>query len=80
MDLGIALIELLSAVADALSEMQDAVTNEAYLGTGRRRRSIFSHRRLLNYQMLGIGAVGIAAYILIRRHCRQQQLALTNGR
>lgn len=65
----IALIELLAAAADALGYRQDAIANEAYLGTARRRRSVRPHRGVYR-MMLGIGAVGIAAYILARRYCR----------
>jgi hypothetical protein len=50
-DLGIALVELLSYVADYLSYQQDAVATEAYLGTARRRTSVRRHARLVDYLM-----------------------------
>lgn len=50
-DLQIALVELLSFVADRLSYEQDAVATEAYLGTARRRVSVRRHARLLGYRM-----------------------------
>jgi hypothetical protein len=37
-DLGIVLVELVAAVADLVSAYQDAVAEEAYLGSFRRRR------------------------------------------
>ena len=39
-DLGIALVEMLAYVGDALSYQQDAIATEAYLGTARRRVSV----------------------------------------
>lgn len=48
-DTGIALVEMLAWVADALSYEQDAVATEAYLGTARRRSSVRRHARLLDY-------------------------------
>jgi hypothetical protein len=50
-DLGIALIELLSYAGDQLSYLQDAVANEAYLGSARQRISVRRHARLLDYQI-----------------------------
>ena len=50
-DLGIALVELLAYVADELSYRQDAVANEAYLGTARQRVSVRRHARLVDYFM-----------------------------
>jgi hypothetical protein len=50
-DLGIALVELLAYVGDELSYFQDAVANEAYLDTARRRASIRRHTRLIDYRM-----------------------------
>jgi len=38
-DPGVALVELLAYVGDMLGAYQDRIANEAYLGTGRRRRS-----------------------------------------
>lgn len=48
-DTGIALVEMLAWVGDALSYEQDAVATEAYLGTARRRTSVRRHARLLDY-------------------------------
>ncbi len=50
-DLGIALVELLAYAADQLSYYQDAVANEAYLETARRRISVRRHARLIDYQV-----------------------------
>ena len=43
------LIELFSAAADELSDYQDRVMNEAYLGTARKRVSLSRHARLMDY-------------------------------
>lgn len=48
-DLGVALVELLAYAADNLSYRQDAIANEAYLGTARRRVSVRRHARLVDY-------------------------------
>ena len=48
-DLGITLVELLAYLADNLSYRQDAIANEAYLGTARRRISVRRHARLVDY-------------------------------
>lgn len=48
-DLGVALVELLAYAADNLSYRQDALANEAYLGTARRRVSVRRHARLVDY-------------------------------
>ncbi len=50
-DLGITLVELLAYVADNLSYRQDAVANEAYLATARRRVSVRRHARLVDYSL-----------------------------
>lgn len=50
-DVGVVLVELLAYAADQLSYYQDAVANEAYLGTARRRVSMRRHARLLDYPM-----------------------------
>ena len=50
-DLGIALIELLAFAGDRLSYFQDAVANEAYLDTARRRISARRHAKLVDYTM-----------------------------
>ncbi|HQX83378.1 MAG TPA: hypothetical protein PKW63_16550, partial [Vicinamibacterales bacterium] len=48
-DLGVMLVEALAYTADQLSYQQDAVATEAYLGTARRRISVRSHARLMDY-------------------------------
>lgn len=50
-DLGTALVEVIAYTADQLSYYQDAVANEAYLGTARRRVSARRHARILDYNM-----------------------------
>jgi hypothetical protein len=48
-DIGIVITEVLAYAADQVSYFQDAVANEAYLGTARRRPSLRRHARLLDY-------------------------------
>jgi hypothetical protein len=50
-DLGIALLELLAYTGDNLSYFQDAVANEGFLETVRRRISARRHARLVDYRM-----------------------------
>jgi hypothetical protein len=50
-DIGIALLELLAHEGDHLSYFQDAVVNEAYLDTARRRISARRHAKLIDYRM-----------------------------
>ena len=50
-DVGIALVELLAYAADNLSYRQDAIANEAYLATARRRVSVRRHARLVDYAL-----------------------------
>lgn len=50
-DLGVTLVELLAYAADQLSYRQDAVAQEAYLGTARRRVSVRRHARLVDYAL-----------------------------
>ncbi len=50
-DVGVALVELLAYAADNLSYRQDAIANEAYLGTARRRVSVRRHTRLVDYRL-----------------------------
>lgn len=50
-DLDQTLIELLSAAGDELSDFQDRVMNEAYLGTSRKRVSLARHARLVDYHI-----------------------------
>jgi hypothetical protein len=48
-DLGVTLVELLAYAGDQLSDYQDAVGTEAYLGTARQRISVRRHARLVDY-------------------------------
>ncbi|MGH7634793.1 MAG: hypothetical protein ACRENC_13745, partial [Gemmatimonadaceae bacterium] len=50
-DLDEVLIDLFSAAADELSDFQDRVMNEAYLGTARKRVSVARHARLMDYHI-----------------------------
>ncbi|MCW5580845.1 MAG: putative baseplate assembly protein [Luteimonas sp.] len=50
-DLGVTLVELLAYAADNLSYRQDAIANEAYLSTARRRTSVRRHARLVDYHL-----------------------------
>lgn len=50
-DLGVTLVELLAYAGDHLSYFQDAVANEAYLETARRRVSVRRHARLVDYRV-----------------------------
>jgi len=50
-DLDMVLIELFAAAADELSDYQDRVMNEAYLGTARKRVSLARHARLMDYHV-----------------------------
>ncbi len=50
-DLDQVLLELFSVAADELSDYQDRVMNEAYLGTSRKRVSIARHARLMDYHI-----------------------------
>lgn len=50
-DLDQVLIDLFSAAADELSDYQDRVMNEAYLGTARKRISLARHARLMDYHI-----------------------------
>lgn len=50
-DLGVVLVELLAYAADNLSYRQDAIANEAYLATARRRSSVRRHARLVDYRL-----------------------------
>lgn len=49
--LGMALVDVVAYVGDRLSYYQDAVANEAYLETARRRISVRRHARLIDYTM-----------------------------
>ena len=50
-DVGVALVELLAYAADNLAYRQDAIANEAYLATARRRVSVRRHARLVDYRL-----------------------------
>lgn len=50
-DLDQVLIDLIAADADELSDFQDRVMNEAYLGLARKRVSLARHARLLDYHI-----------------------------
>ena len=50
-DVGVTLVELLAYAADQLSYRQDAIANEAYLATARRRVSVRRHARLVDYRL-----------------------------
>ena len=50
-DVGITLVEVLAYAADQLSYRQDAIANEAYLATARRRVSVRRHARLVDYRL-----------------------------
>ena len=50
-DLDQTLIGLFSAAADELSDYQDRVMNEAYLGSARKRVSLARHARLMDYHV-----------------------------
>jgi hypothetical protein len=45
------LLELFSVAGDELSDFQDRVMNEAYLGTARKRVSLARHARLVDYHI-----------------------------
>ena len=45
------LIDLFSAAGDELSDFQDRVMNEAYLGTARKRVSVARHARFMDYHI-----------------------------
>jgi hypothetical protein len=50
-DIGIMLIEVLSALGDEFAYYQDRVGREAYLETATQRRSVRCHARLVDYRM-----------------------------
>jgi hypothetical protein len=50
-DLDQVLLEMFSVAADELSDYQDRVMNEAYLGTARKRVSLARHARLMDYHI-----------------------------
>jgi hypothetical protein len=50
-DLTVTLLDLFAAAGDELSDYQDRVMNEAYLGTARKRVSLARHARLVDYHI-----------------------------
>ena len=50
-DLGVMLVEVMSALGDELAYYQDRVAREAYLETASQRRSIRHHSRLVDYEV-----------------------------
>ena len=50
-DMGVALVELVSYVADHLAYRQESIGTEAYLATARKRVSVRRHARLVDYAM-----------------------------
>ena len=50
-DLDQVLLEIFCVAADELSDYQDRVMNEAYLGTARKRVSLARHARLMDYHI-----------------------------
>ncbi|MGQ3685428.1 MAG: baseplate J/gp47 family protein [Candidatus Loosdrechtia sp.] len=50
-DLDQVILEMFSVAADELSDYQDRVMNEAYLGTARKRVSLARHARLMDYHI-----------------------------
>lgn len=61
-DLAITLTEIFAYAGDQLSYFQDAVANEAYLGTARQRFSLKRHALLVDYRMHD----GLAARVILR--------------
>lgn len=58
-DVGVMLVEVMSALADELSYFQGRIHREAYLETASQRRSLRHHARLVDYEMHnGLAAAG----------------------
>ncbi len=58
-DVGVMLVEVMSALADELSYLQGRIHREAYLETASQRRSLRHHARLVDYEMHnGLTAAG----------------------
>jgi hypothetical protein len=56
-DVGMMLVELMSALGDELAYAQDRISREAYLETATQRRSLRRHARLVDYEIHdGLGA------------------------
>lgn len=78
-DLGIALVELLSYVGDYLSYQQDAIATEAYLGTARRRVSVRRHVRLVDYPMHDGCNARVWVHLRLRPDIAQLQIKKGSG-
>ncbi len=50
-DMGVMLVEVMSALGDELAYYQDRIAREAYLETATQRRSLRRHARLVDYEM-----------------------------
>ncbi len=50
-DLGVMLVEVMSAMGDEMSYIQDRVAREAYLESATQRRSLRHHARLVDYEI-----------------------------
>ena len=50
-DVGMMLVEVMSALGDELAYYQDRIAREAYLETATQRRSLRQHARLVDYEM-----------------------------
>ncbi|WP_321796806.1 putative baseplate assembly protein [Caballeronia sp. J97] len=74
-DVGVTLVELLAYAADNLSYRQDAIANEAYLATARRRVSVRRHARLVDYRM----HEGCNARVFVHFQVTGKNIALAQG-
>lgn len=50
-DMGVMLVEVMSALGDELAYYQDRIAREAYLETATQRRSLRRHARMVDYEM-----------------------------
>ncbi len=75
------LIDLFSGAADGLSDFQDRVMNEAYLGTARKRVSLARHARLMDYHIhQGNQAATWLALRVKSQHSINEDLVVWAGR
>ncbi|HUR63775.1 MAG TPA: putative baseplate assembly protein [Candidatus Thermoplasmatota archaeon] len=65
-DLGVALAELLAYAGDQVSYLQDAVANEAFLGTARHRVSVRRHARLIDYAMHDGASARVFVHVVVK--------------
>jgi hypothetical protein len=65
-DAGVMLAEIMAALGDELSYIQDRYAREAYLETATQRRSLRHHTRLVDYQMHG----GLTASTFLDLHVK----------